>query len=185
MTTYPIPVILWVWIVLTGAAVVVSVAGWPRTRWRYRVASILSVPLCLLCVAIALNMWVGYCPTVQLAWNQLTAGPLPDETDAAGLRARQQAHDTAGHGAVVSVDIPWAASGFRHREELVYLPPAWFVTTPPPALPPVMMIGGAFNTPEDWLRAGDAITAADSVCRQPWWQRSRAGLRRRGRHVQQ
>jgi S-formylglutathione hydrolase FrmB len=106
-------------------------------------------------------MWIGYFPTVQLAWNQLTAGPLPDETDYP-LRARQQAQETSAHGAVVRVDIPSAASGFRHRRELVYVPPAWFATTPPPPLPVVMMIAGAFNTPADWLRAGDAAAAADT-----------------------
>ena len=36
----------------------------------------------------------------------------------------------------------------------VYLPPAWYATNPPPRLPTVMMIGGEFNTPADWLRAG-------------------------------
>ena len=51
--------------------------------------------------------------------------------------------------------------GFKHRGELVYLPPAWFATNPPPKLPTVMMIGGEFNTPADWLRAGNAITTID------------------------
>ena len=54
-----------------------------------------------------------------------------------------------------------AASGFRHRGELVYLPPAWFATNPPPQLPTVMMIGGEFNTPADWLRTGGAIKTLD------------------------
>ncbi|MGX9791619.1 alpha/beta hydrolase [Mycobacterium sp. MMS18-G62] len=162
MLTKPIPVMLWIWLFLTGVAVVFAVAGWPRTRWPFRAASVLSVPLCLLCVAIALNMWVGYFPTVQLAWNQLTAGPLPDEMDAAALDNRRQRHDTSGHGAVVSVEIPSRASGFHHRRELVYLPPMWFAATPPVDLPVVMMIGAAFNTPQDWLRAGNAVATVDS-----------------------
>jgi S-formylglutathione hydrolase FrmB len=65
-------------------------------------------------------------------------------------------------GAVVAVKISAAASKFAHRGELVYLPPAWFATNPPPRLPAVMMIGGEFNTPADWLRAGEAITAIDA-----------------------
>jgi S-formylglutathione hydrolase FrmB len=52
-------------------------------------------------------------------------------------------------------------SKFHHRDELVYLPPAWFATNPPPKLPVVMMIGAEFNTPTDWLRAGNAIQTAD------------------------
>ena len=74
------------------------VAGWRGARWWRRGASRASaVPLCLLCAALALNLWVGYFPTVQTAWNQLTAGPLPDQTDQAtvdrdadsGTRSRQ------------------------------------------------------------------------------------------------
>ena len=59
-------------------------------------------------------------------------------------------------GSVVPVTISAAASGFKHRGELVYLPPAWFATSPPPKLPTVLMLGGEFNTPADWLRAGSA-----------------------------
>jgi len=32
--------------------------------------STIALPLCLLCSALALNLWVGYFPTVQTAWNQ-------------------------------------------------------------------------------------------------------------------
>ncbi len=62
---------------------------------------------------------------------------------------------------MVPVNIRDAASGFKHRGELVYLPPAWFATNPPPQLPTVMMIGGEFNTPADWLRAGNAVKTID------------------------
>ena len=65
-------------------------------------------------------------------------------------------------GAVVSVAIPDAASGFPHRDEDVWLPPAWFAPGPRPALPAIMMIGGEFNTPGDWIRIGNAVQIADS-----------------------
>ncbi|MDT7754864.1 MAG: hypothetical protein QOH27_762, partial [Mycobacterium sp.] len=110
---------------------------------------------------LALNTWVGYFPTVQVAWNQLTAGALPDETDATTIAAMQQAHTVLDHGSVVPVDIPPTASGFKHRTELVYLPPKWFSTNPPPKLPVVMMIAGEFNTPADWLRTGNAAAIID------------------------
>src|SRR6202011_4449788 len=67
------------------------------------------------------------------------------------------------HGSLVPVTIPDGASHFKHRGELVYLPPAWFVSTPPPQLPTVMMIGGEFNTPADWLRAGNATKTIDDL----------------------
>jgi S-formylglutathione hydrolase FrmB len=63
----------------------------------------------------------------------------------------------------VPVTISENASHFKHRGEVVYLPPAWFASTPPPALPTVMMIGGEFNTPADWLRAGNAAKTIDDL----------------------
>jgi S-formylglutathione hydrolase FrmB len=159
--TNPAPYSLWIWIGLTGIAAGVLIAGWRGAGWRRRVVSVLALPVCLLCSALALNMWVGYFPTVQVAWNQLTAGPLPDQTDAVTVTAMQRQHAIPAKGTVVPVNIPNVASGFKHRGELVYLPPAWYATDPPPQLPTVMMIGGEFNTPADWLRAGNAVKTID------------------------
>jgi S-formylglutathione hydrolase FrmB len=158
----PAPNILWIWIAATGAAAVVLMAGWRGTRWWRRGASLLAVPLSLLCAALALNLWVGYFPTVQSAWNDITAGPLPDQTDQATVVAMQRARQIPSQGSVVPVTISSAASGFSHRGELVYLPPAWFASDPPPRLPALMMIGGEFNTPADWLRSGNAIKTLDA-----------------------
>jgi S-formylglutathione hydrolase FrmB len=152
---------LWIWIGLSGVAVGVLVAGWRGAGWTRRGASVVAIPLCALCAALALNLWTGYFPTVETAWNQLTAGPLPDQTDQVTVVAMQQRHEIPPKGTVVPVDISDAASGFKHRGELVYLPPAWYATDPPPPLPTLMMIGGEFNTPADWLRAGNAVTIAD------------------------
>ena len=60
------------------------------------------------------------------------------------------------------MSIDSRASGFTHRDELVYLPPAWFASNLPAPLPTVMMIGGQFNSPTDWLRAGNAIATLDT-----------------------
>ena len=157
----PAPHSLWIWIALSGVAAAVLAAGWRGARWWRRGVSVLAVPMCLLCAALALNLWVGYFPTVQTAWNQLTAGPLPDLTDAAHLAAMQKQSRIPAKGTVVQVNTGDAASNFKHRGELVYLPPAWFASNPPPRLPAVIMIGGEFNTPADWLRAGNAVTTVD------------------------
>ncbi|MDT5074643.1 MAG: hypothetical protein QOH82_3963 [Mycobacterium sp.] len=157
----PAPDSLWIWTGLTGFALCAAVLGWRGIKWR-RVATVAAVPLCLLGTGLALNTWVGYFPTVQIAWNQLTAGPLPDETDLATVTAMQKAGTVPTHGSVIPVDIPATASGFKHRTELVYLPPRWFASNPAPKLPVVMMIGGEFNTPADWLRTGNAASIADS-----------------------
>ena len=162
MTGDSAPALLWIWIALTGFAVGTAVAGWRGSRWRRRALSILAVPLSVLCSALSVNLWVGYLPTVESAWTQFTAGPLPDQTDRATVTAMQLAGGERAKGAVVAVNISAAASKFAHRGELVYLPPAWFATNPPPRLPAVMMIGGEFNTPADWLRAGEAITTIDA-----------------------
>ncbi|OMC29512.1 hypothetical protein A5740_18840 [Mycobacterium sp. GA-1841] len=157
----PAPRSLWVWIGLTGAAVVILVAGWRGSRWWRRGTAVMAVPLTVLCVALAVNLWVGYFPWVQTAWNQLTAGPLPDQTDQVTVTAMQRQGRVPAKGTVVPVEIPSTASGFRHRGEYVYLPPAWFAANPPPRLPTVMMIGGEFNTPADWMRAGNVIKVMD------------------------
>jgi S-formylglutathione hydrolase FrmB len=159
--TNPAPHSLWIWIAISGVAAGVLVAGWRGARWWRRGVSVLALPLCVLCSALALNIWVGYFPTAQTAWNQLTAGPLPDQTDSVTVTAMQKQHAIPAKGTVVPVTIPAAASGFKHRGELVYLPPAWYATNPPPQLPTVMMIGGEFNTPADWMRAGNAIRTID------------------------
>ena len=157
----PPPRSLLIWIGLTGMAVGVLILGWRRVRWRRRSVAMSAVPLCLLCAALALNQWVGYFPTVQTAWNQMTAGSLPDQTDRATVTAMQRNGRKPVTGTVVPVDTGDSGSRFKHRGELVYLPPAWYATDPPPRLPTVMMIGGEFNTPADWLRAGNAIKTID------------------------
>jgi S-formylglutathione hydrolase FrmB len=157
----PAPQALWVWIALTGLAAGVLVLGWAGARWWLRAVSVLAVPLCLLSSALTINLWVGYFPTVHAAWNQLTAGPLPGQTDRATVTAMQLKGAKPTNGVVVPVMISADASKFQHRRELVYLPPAWFARNPPPRLPTVMMIGAELNTPADWLRAGNAVNTVD------------------------
>ena len=157
----PAPVSLWLWIAMSGLAVAVLLLGWPGARWWRRGLAVLSVPLCVLCAALAVNGWVGYFPSVQAAWGQLTSQPLPDQIDRLRVTAMQLEGTRPDKGVVVPVTISADASHFPHRQELVYLPPAWFSSNPPPRLPTVMMISSAFNTPADWLRPGGAFTAVD------------------------
>ena len=158
----PAPLGLWVWITLTGLAAVVVVLGWRDVSWWRRGVSVVAVPLCVLCTALTVNMWVAYFPTVGIAWDRMTGAPLPGQTDRATVAALQQQHRAPDWRTIVSVRIPDHASGFKHRDELVLLPPAWYASTPPPPLPVVMMVGGEFGNPAAWLYAGDAqSTIAD------------------------
>nr|WP_241011134.1 alpha/beta hydrolase-fold protein [Mycobacterium gordonae] len=162
ISTEPAPDALWAWAGLAGMAVTVLLLGWGSAHWWRRGIALLSVPLCLFSTALTLNMWVGYFPTVQAFWGQLTSGPLPDQTDPATIAAMVGSGERPPHGSLVPVVIPAEASHFKHRGELVYLPPAWFASYPPPRLPTVMMIGGQFNTPADWVRAGNAVRTVDA-----------------------
>ncbi|QNJ95642.1 esterase family protein [Mycolicibacterium fluoranthenivorans] len=158
----PAPRPLWLWIALTGFCAVVAVLGWVRTRWWRRVVSVAAVPACALCAVLMINAWVGYFPTVNSAWTRLAAPAVPDQADRMTVTELQLAHAHPAHGVVLPVTISPAASRFAHRDELVYLPPAWFASNPPPRLPTVMMIGAQLNTPADWLRAGDAAATIDA-----------------------
>ncbi len=163
VTDDPAPLALWIWVAVAAAATLVAIVGWPGARWWRRCLAMLAVPLTLLCVGSALNRWVGYFPTVQEAWAVATAGPMPDQVTDARLAAMTATPTRPVNGALVGVDIPDTASGFAHREEYAYLPPAWFTGTGNhPALPVVMMIGGEFNTPTDWIRTGNAMSVIDS-----------------------
>jgi len=157
----PAPIRLWVWIALGGFAAVVAVVGWRSAQWWRRVIAVSAVPLCALSAGLMLNLWVGYYPTVQTAWGQLTGGPLTGQTDRATVEKMLADGEVPESGRVVPVDIPATVSHFAHRRELVYLPPAYFSSNPPPVLPTVMMIGGQFNTPADWIRTAHAVETID------------------------
>ncbi|WP_406279604.1 alpha/beta hydrolase [Nocardia sp. NBC_00881] len=155
----PAPALLWACVGGTATASGVAILGWRGTHWWRRGVAILAIPLALLSTGIVLNQWVGYYPTVQSAWGALTAGPLPNQTDMSALPVLR--NTTVADGRVVPVRIPDSGSNFPHRTEYVYLPPAWFAGPTPPALPVVMMIGGEFNTPADWIRSGQIMPAVD------------------------
>ena len=158
----PAPIRLWVWTGLGGAAVVLVVLGWPSTRWWRRGLSVLAVPMCALCALLMMNIWVGYFPSAYIAWNKFTVGKVPDEVDRWSVTAMQLKGIRPPRGVMVPVSIASSESHFGHRAELVYLPPSWFGTNPPPQLPTVMMIGSQLNTPADWIWAGNAKATIDA-----------------------
>ncbi|MFI6998414.1 alpha/beta hydrolase [Nocardia sp. NPDC050175] len=155
----PAPALLWACVGGTAGALAVAVLGWRGAGWWRRGVAVLAIPLALLSTGLVLNQWVGYYPTAQSAWGALTAGPLPNQTDLDALAGLRDTNVSTGK--IVPVRIPDSGSNFPHRTEYVYLPPAWFAGPTPPTLPVVMMIGGEFNTPADWIRSGQIMPAVD------------------------
>ena len=161
----PPPAQLWWWVGLSGFAVAVLVVGMRRTQMWRRGVAVLAVIAALAATGVPLNQWVGYFTTVQEAWSQLTAGPLPDQVAVSDLGRLRGSGQQMTEGKVVAISTPKDISGFTHRTEYVYLPPLWFDGTAPPKLPVLMMIGGEFNTPADWIRTGNAISTVDAYAR--------------------
>ena len=157
----PPPFLLWLWVGLTGLAVAVLLMGWRGTRWWRRAVSVLAIPMAFFCAALVVNQWLAYLPTVGAAWDRATGAPLSGETDQAGVSEMQREGAAPAKGTIVSVSTPNHASGFKHRKEMVYLPPAWYTSNPPPPLPVVVMIHAEFGHPNDWLVAGNAQKTLD------------------------
>jgi len=149
------------WMVMLGFALAVLVFGWPGSPWWRRLVSAFAVLMAVVCGLAALNTATGYFPTVKAAWMRLTHTEPDQWIDESELAALQRGEPPT-RGVVVRVNIPGDASGFAHRTELVYLPPAWFASDPPPQLPGVIMIGGEFNHPNDWLQSAGALEILDN-----------------------
>ncbi|OBK16886.1 alpha/beta hydrolase [Mycobacterium asiaticum] len=162
LASEPAPWTMWLWVSLVGLAAALAVFGWRAAGWWRRNVLVFATSFCLLSTGLIINGWLGYFATVHSAWSQLTNRPLPHQIDVQTMRVMQREGVAPPHGALVPVHTSARVSGFAHRTEWVYLPPAWFTSTPPPALPAVLMIGGEFNTPADWVRAGAAGTALDA-----------------------
>jgi S-formylglutathione hydrolase FrmB len=155
----PPPLRLWLWIGIVVCAIAIAVLGWRSAGWWRRALSVLVIPPALVATLLLANQWLGYYRTLPAAWDALTTGPLPDEVDPGELGTLRNSVPSSGK--LVKVTIPDAVSGFKHRPEYVYLPPAWFAGSAPPALPAVMMIAGEFDPPVEWIRSGLIVPVID------------------------
>jgi S-formylglutathione hydrolase FrmB len=149
------------WTAMLGFTATVLIAGWRGSVWWRRLVVVLSVVMVVVCGFAALNTATGYFPTVRAAWLRVTHTEPEQWIDEAQLAALQQTGEVPTRGTVVRVNIPADASGFAHRTETVYLPPAWFAGNPPPQLPAVIMMGGEFNHPNDWFQSTEALKTLD------------------------
>ncbi|GAA2787794.1 alpha/beta hydrolase-fold protein [Kitasatospora paracochleata] len=161
--TDPLPRALWCWLGAAVAALAVLVVGWRGARWWRRALAPLAALLAVVAGANALNASTGYFPTLDDAIGELSGNSLPQQVTLDQLASLTGRTST---GRIVQVDIPDSASGFSHRQELVYLPPAWFRSKTRPKLPVLEMIGGEFAAPDNWVRAGNAVQTADAYAAQ-------------------
>lgn len=152
---------LWAWTFATAFAMAIAVTGWRVGSGWWRHGAVLATSLSLLSTGLVVNGWIGYLPTVTVAWDQLTGRPLPHQRDWSSAVAMRSRGVVPPDGQLVAVDTGDRASGFRHRTEWVYLPPAWFRSSTADSTSAVMMIGGEFSTSVDWVRAGQAVATAD------------------------
>ena len=159
--TDPLPFHVWLWFGAALAALIVLAAGWRSARWWRRGTAVVAIALATLVFANQINQFVGYYPTISAAVNDWTHTPLPGQESMSGLAHDAGAANLPPAGRLVAVNIPPAYSGFRHRQELVYLPPIWFRGRHRPALPVVELIGGERGGPGDWVRLGNAVQVSD------------------------
>ncbi|OLO99704.1 hypothetical protein BVU76_24255 [Mycolicibacterium porcinum] len=150
------------WTAMFGFAATVLIAGWRGSEWWRRLVSALAVVMVVVCGFAALNTATGYLPTIRAAWQVATQSEPEQWINEEQLAALQQQDERPTRGTVVRVTIPGDASGFAHRTELVYLPPAWFASNPPPQLPAVIMMSGEFSSPSDWFQSTDALQTLDN-----------------------
>lgn len=156
----PLPGEVWFWVGVVVFALVTM--AWRGQSWRRPVAAG-AVLLAAASAAATVNSFVGYYPTVGAAFGELTGQPVPAQVSPGQLSA---VDPSTRNGRVLPVDIPDTYSHFTHREEFVYLPPAWFRPGRKEQFPVIEMIGAEFSTPENWIRAGDAIGTADLFAHQ-------------------
>jgi S-formylglutathione hydrolase FrmB len=155
----PLPAEVWFWV---GSLVfALLVALWRAPVWR-RLVAVGAVVLAAASAASTVNEFVGYYPTVDAAFGELTGQPVPAQVGAAQLSS---VDPRTSSGRVVPVNIPDTYSHFTHREEFVYLPPAWFRSGRKEQFPVIEMIGAEFSTPQNWIRTGDAVVTADDYAR--------------------
>jgi S-formylglutathione hydrolase FrmB len=151
----PLPGEVWVWV---GLLVFALVTALMRGAVWQRCVAVVAVLLSVASAAGTLNAFVGYYPTVGVAFDDLAGVPVPSQIDRAQLSS---VDPETRQGRVVPVDIPADYSHFAHRLEFVYLPPAWFRSGRKEHFPVVEMIGAEFAEPDNWIRIGDAVSTAD------------------------
>lgn len=144
-------------------------AGIPVLR---RVLAVVSTLLVLLLAGVQFNAVFGQYPTVGSLLNaQLAISTAPPPAPQYGAASRYMSASVSerwtapaglpASGTVLSAAIPGTASGFKARNAVVYLPPAYFAAVRP-VLPVLVLVSGQPGSPESWLRSSTLVQELDS-----------------------
>lgn len=173
--------VVWTWTGLTGAVVVQSLLGgaaradhdrahdW-RRRLVHAVGSGASIVAAVVAGLLAVNAFFAAFPTLAAVFDMgvattplaalptAAAHPSPPRRGEGALSATWSAPaDMPSRGEVVTATIPAGdqsgTRGFRPREAMIYLPPA-YLTEQRPALPVVVALTGQPGSPSDWYELG-------------------------------
>lgn len=142
------------WAAVAFAGIALAIATIVRARaWRV-VTACIAVPAFLLIGAVGINQDFGEFATVRAALGISPYQSFTELPQANGGTAGWRAPvGLPGSGRVEQVDIPSTTSHFRHRDALVYLPPA-ALTAHPPALPVIEAFSGQPGQPADLFASG-------------------------------
>lgn len=166
----PVRVLVWggvgVW------AVVLVVARARRGRWWGMVGLTAAMVLVVALSAMKINAVYGYRPNLGAVFGV----PQISEVDFAALAAARPTVAATPHqplslswrppadqpqrGEVTRVAIDGTRSGFRARQAMVYVPPAYLGSVRP-ELPVLVLIPGQPGGPEDWFVAGKLASIMD------------------------
>ncbi|WP_309106542.1 alpha/beta hydrolase-fold protein [Arthrobacter sp.] len=158
----PLPSEVLAWSVPAVAALVLFLARLPRSAWRARTLSTLSMLAVVLLTAVQINAYFGLNRTVSDFLGTAVARVPPLEP---ALMARDggpplrdlatwRPHGEPADGGVLrTAHIPAPASGFTARDAYIYLPPA-YLDPQRPVLPVLVLYAGQPGGPADWLTGG-------------------------------
>jgi S-formylglutathione hydrolase FrmB len=157
-----------VWGALPFFAVGAAAWQWSKVGWARRCVVLVAIPALAAFAAVQINRHYGHVPTI----GDLLHAPLPGQVPPSRLLIAPGANEPDGvdaaslpsQGVVTHVDIPARESQFVHRRGWVWVPPAYF-SVPHPRLPVLVLIAGTPGSPDDWLRAGEALKLANQWAR--------------------
>lgn len=155
---FPDHVPLKIWLSCGVTAFVIFCIGFQPYK---RIALTITSILCLLATGIVFNsVYRQYNDMDSLLPQKAALNLTAEQVQQYRDRKEQPEIDGKKVGAIVTLALPSTASGFTHRPEMVYLPPAYFAD---PDYQPdvVVLLGGNPGSPDQWFNPGQGtITLA-------------------------